>query len=1568
MASREDQTISSIQKRPRSRKSIAHAPSPDTFSEDVDKENATADLGALKGSTKKTAKAKSKSRSKSIGPGGLDGLKEGAGNRRALALASVKSILKPTVPLSPLRAIPSRDAAQRMADEAQRLSYENESNFGPQAGNELIDISPPSDSADQAHTSISGANNLPNPFGGAELAPSNDKTVSLKTEEEQQVATRKREERERQELVNTVKERRDARRKSLANRRVSFAPEATLHTWDVVEYFQDSTTSSDSTNSTRRNSSISEFSNASTAAHPPSPIQSSDPLEPPSTPPEQVEETAQTASPAHQRDLHQKKRRRRSSGIPPMNFNNPDDIEGLSSSPYSGSSVAEGDEDSGPGSSSESDGGSTVMSIDEGDQTVASMASNHSACSSTGSSGRLEEALRQAAKEAGTKGIDYDEHGDMTMEMVDDEVTMAFQPWVKKSRQEQNEPLEVVPLQNQENQNPFSPAFRAGTAEAKPRKDTVQEEDMSMEITHAIGGILPSERSFDENQILNMEDRGRSATAERRQSNASRRRSSGGAFLGDETMDFTLAIGGIQIETSPQDEESNLDDAEELTMEFTSVFGGLLASRGQQLGDGSHPSNNDGNTSEPQLSTSEKNRESMGSIMENDAMEITTVVDGILAGSPNDRDHLPSPHFAQLSKPCTSPNRSQAKLLMEQELDVGTLANSPLQDDQHNSAYPPGSSKAVEEVTTLASETGSPIPTRSRTRGAPRRSDAKRLSATPRSSKRQSLSPVKNPGTPSKQVTPQAVRPSVPGKTPPSKNITFRSASPKRLFKSEIKKASSTPESIKHTSLFQQDANTGLATPMVVFTPQNRRSSGLGLDKGLGSPRVAALLDRRRSIGEDATSFTPQGSSWKRVRMEDPKAMERELEREREEDTRRESGRVILEKEADMPSVEEKDATVNLKEMIESLTPKKKVNGRKSLHVGAARGLLGKRPIELDEDEEDLFEKRFKGREGSPVKTIKLPAPPQRVGTTGRATRNTSNTLAGEHTNAETPTTGISPLKYEVVTTPRSQGRFKDVEDKSSNPPQHQSVLDPKPISQPTEDEAEDIRIHLQDFLNLTSIRFMDLTTTKRRHTVAPNAVHGDVFEDGRCTDAHMRDPVARDLERCVVAGACTIPMLELYQHSCRELKKYISEGRSIVREIETDTYEENPPLFREYISATPDVKFIMDNQFKNVKTHARLLSKAMWYEWRLKLLEGLKEGMAKIADGLRADDKGLAEQENILASIIPRLSQEHGRLEDEHNVLKSSAEELANCDQDELKEARNRLAGIQDELQAKRKMVENFQNELGEKDQSLAKAADRKKVCLEEIREAERTREEFRGWSANEVAVLKGHVDNLKQRYGWSISSVSGSSITMAYRGQLQLYFNVNSFTPNDYSSIGRPKNPHNSPISLVYIADADDHHLYTLTTEKRFFLQMMRVQLQCLRQGETALKDLLSFVSRSWDKACAVVENIRLMNVCFRTEPKIVSDETLVVRSTLVLPSLATKMIIDLSLAASSTGGTISVAVKPNTRVIYGEHLNESRMEEFLASKLGDSGDAASADEGHWCQSIMDLRSRLLSRGTRS
>jgi kinetochore protein Spc7/SPC105 len=204
-------------------------------------------------------------------------------------------------------------------------------------------------------------------------------------------------------------------------------------------------------------------------------------------------------------------------------------------------------------------------------------------------------------------------------------------------------------------------------------------------------------------------------------------------------------------------------------------------------------------------------------------------------------------------------------------------------------------------------------------------------------------------------------------------------------------------------------------------------------------------------------------------------------------------------------------------------------------------------------------------------------------------------------------------------------------------------------------------------------------------------------------------------------------------------LKSYISEGRQIIRSIEEETLADNPPLFREYVTARPDIRLLMDNQFRNVKTHARLLSKAMWYEWRMKLLEGLKEGLDRHVEEMHADDSLLSEQEAILESVVPELVEKRALLDSEASRMQEIVDEMENIDPNELRMARERLAKVDAEIARKKRRLEEMQEDLQNKNNTIEAGAELKAEFLEQIREAERVREECRGWSIKEVNALKG-------------------------------------------------------------------------------------------------------------------------------------------------------------------------------------------------------------------------------------
>jgi kinetochore protein Spc7/SPC105 len=735
----------------------------------------------------------------------------------------------------------------------------------------------------------------------------------------------------------------------------------------------------------------------------------------------------------------------------------------LSSSPFSGSSVGSEDaqslaeEEDDDGESSGSDDGfdaeSTAMSMD--DMTARSGISVQSdESSSSSSSARLNKALRQAAQEAGTE---VDEDGEMSMEIAHEEITGAFQPWIKKGERQSFDWEDIGARHGQENND----APKTASAQGAPESDGIDEdEELSMDVTNAVGRILGK-------------------TNNHRQSMARRKSSAEESDYGDQTMEMTNVVGGIAQENSPSKFSEN-DEDEGMTMEFTSAVG-------QILGNSSSHAPSSGNANNDQDDYSDDGMD----------MEMTGAIGGILQSGIEANDKL------------------HAKMVMELETDSGQLNSSPFQDKVRQSpAKSPAKSPLAYQVAAVAAENGSPSLETIRARPS-RRSSTRGSSSTPKSASRQQ-SPHTKPLTPSKQSTPQ-VKPSTPSKTPPSSNVSYRSASPKKLFKPELRQSADKRKSLRK-SLFEHNSATGESTPLFKLQPrENRRSSGLGIDKeGLGSPRVAALLDKRQSLGDSTPQFVPQEPSRSGVRFEDPVQMQEEEERDREEEELREDGHIMW-------AQSDRDVTSSLKDMISSLSPKKaRIGSRKSLHVGAARGILGKRPAELDfdEDEAENSPKRLRGHDVSPVKGVKLPAPMANnrrsiLSPVRRAA--SSSPLKGSTTPSQEPRstskTSTTPLKHGIDALHIASDPQQPEEEAAASVEESAVEVDP---------------IQLQDFLNMTNIHFMELTTTKRRHTTAPGSATKRLI---RASGENLPKPGSITFDDCVAAGFCTVPMLELYQH-----------------------------------------------------------------------------------------------------------------------------------------------------------------------------------------------------------------------------------------------------------------------------------------------------------------------------------------------------------------------------------------------------------------------------------------------------
>ncbi|KAK3060045.1 hypothetical protein LTS18_009464, partial [Coniosporium uncinatum] len=285
---------------------------------------------------------------------------------------------------------------------------------------------------------------------------------------------------------------------------------------------------------------------------------------------------------------------------------------------------------------------------------------------------------------------------------------------------------------------------------------------------------------------------------------------------------------------------------------------------------------------------------------------------------------------------------------------------------------------------------------------------------------------------------------------------------------------------------------------------------------------------------------------------------------------------------------------------------------------------------------------------------------------------------------------------------------------------------------------------------------------------------------------------------------------------------------------------------------------------------------------------------------------------------------------------------------------------------------------------------------CIEEIKAAERVREECRGWSLAEVNVLKAKLDTLERTSNWSILSASPTTLTLTYRSDLQLFFRPSSFqqstTTVSPSSSPSPAGDDNSPLSLTYIGDSSScssssssqRSPQPLTTTKRFFLQLLRANLHSLPQASTPIPSLLALVSQGWQTCLAVSAQVQGLTTAYMTEESILSDERVAVACVLLLPTLQTKVRIGFEIGVGVGGGVgvgvgIHTALTTTAEVVYGERYDEPKMGEFLSQYVGRSvvlsdgergagvGAGAGAGAG-WRDAVEELGQRLVRRGRKA
>lgn len=1273
----------------------------------------------------------------------------------------------------------------------------------------------------------------------------------------------------------------------IANRRVSFAPEATLHTWDVIEYMRDAntTTSSSSSSNNSLNSSVRRSPSASPQRIPESPSKSAaiDPTDPPSTPPEQVEEQLPGESPASQREMHQKKRRRRSSsGIPPMNFNNPEDF---SSSPLSGSSSPGGPSPGGESIGSDSDSldsdddvdedqTTTAMSLDmDLDEATAQSIASNTSNSSTGSSARLDEALRQAARQAGTQALELEDNGEMSMEMAADEVTAAFKPWIRHAASAKAPEDSAL---DKENVDPFSPSRNAPIArftqsQLNPSSSSTDDADISMDIsmdiTRAVGGIVPFSSSSERNTSSDTMDltmvmpgsgilTGASAMdPQNRRGSLKRRRSSAITTAADETgspakkpatgrrQSIRASRRRSSLAAAAAEDEAGVDAA----MDLTATLGAIQEDPSQQLLQEALHREKVESKARDSIDTTETS-------FEEAPMDMTVMLGAGIIPAAKESDAIEEDTNEDLSMEFTTAiGKIQSKPAIT-ETKIATPEQAPAKAQRQDWAFPAAQNESSPAKPTTPATPKQPTPNKA----VPGNKIASPVKSTPqrsplKSSRRKSIMPI----------TPEAQGPATPQRqsAKPAPGGAKRPATP-RIGKSPLSKELKLPEPAPPTIVTPiriPEVQPKPTLPQPSPSPKQTQSDTL-------PPAVRSPLAPKAN---EAVNQLPQSG---------------------------------------LPKLSD-----SLKQLS---TPRKQISD-------------------------------------SPLKKIVAASTPRIA---------KSLTKTSSPVKRKTPKKSVSPKKVVRLALDSTPPGLK-VTDGAVAVPQNEQPEDDQP------------RIALQDFLNMTGIQFLDLTTTKRRHTGFPSLSKSALLDEEE--DESAGGDGLDSLERTVTTATTLLPELSMYQHSCHEMKSYLSTGKEVVRTIEAEVSEDQPPLFLEYASAPPKERHIMDDQFRAMKTNARLESKGTWYQWRSQLLRDLAGGLDETEAGMKSDQKALTKLEEELQHTMSALMEKKQSLESEAVALRRRKEERESGEREELDGARSRLVDVDALMQEKRQFLEEMRMKAQHTEGVIEAANERKEECLAAINEAERIKEECRGWSADEVSTLRAETKLLESTHHWSVVSATSdpSTMTLSYRNEIELFFHPFSFQDARSPMSSPSKAAHsNMPISLIYNPKAVLKQSAEPNTMQRFFLQLLRAHLLGLPQCSTPISTLLKLVSQGWDKCRTMNEAVRQLDMLGMTDVAILGDEQIRIAAAILLPQVDSKVQIMFDVGVGlmhnlQGDNDVGVGAKftSSAKAVYGERYDEDKMGEFLKTFCGEQVGGFESAAG-WADAVDDLRRRLIKRGRKT
>ncbi|KAI6138630.1 Spc7 kinetochore protein-domain-containing protein, partial [Pisolithus tinctorius] len=437
-------------------------------------------------------------------------------------------------------------------------------------------------------------------------------------------------------------------------------------------------------------------------------------------------------------------------------------------------------------------------------------------------------------------------------------------------------------------------------------------------------------------------------------------------------------------------------------------------------------------------------------------------------------------------------------------------------------------------------------------------------------------------------------------------------------------------------------------------------------------------------------------------------------------------------------------------------------------------------------------------------------------------------------------------------------------------------------VQQASSEEEDGPPISIQQFFEMTGIRFMDEITAPRRQSIHPSTLR-----PSRRASVDGQIPLAEYM----VAMAVDVPQLELYTHVSKDLQAWIERIQSIYREAEEEALEMTPQLFQEFISAdeTGQAELIHYKGFEHLEKDAKFL-----------------EGVIHEAQ-----------------SILPGLQQEHDQLVEELEKETTEIVELEACDQDYLKELKASISEQGTELDNYRREVEEAKAKLNRIEEKLKEVQTEKAEVSASIEKTERLINVQKNSTHAEVFRLKGELETLQRLHMVEITKVEDDLFKFAYAST----YEVSATCVRCRPVVGT--------VQIQKFPDAKRTEVFPV-----FSSVVLRAAKELVNRPEVSnsLRKIVEFVGTYWSCCSRLQLQFRLVAIKFYTTFK-ENPSGFSADVSILYPSVKAKAIVSFifDVATFSTWPCHIQSMKHDVRIVYGQ-IQRDVILQAVGSRLKD------------------------------